>query len=1118
MPPPLTSKCRAFSGKGVSLLGGTAECPSTSERGKSADAKRTGCDGQEGSSTGAVVPAASAPRSAASGGNAGSAQTDAQLAQGVVDADWPGESGRRSIEGSKSDGVHGSLGGGGVATAGNGSSSVPGAGRREAAGGGGMVLGEGALSATSATPARGRSCGTTAADASALGAVGSGAEVTACGCCGNLVPTANLRLHGLRCRSSQGARRQRHPPRVSPAESRTELERPVSPTPSETCTTKASATPALARPTEAASNAEFPCAYCGLTFREAGPAGEHEEACGTRTERCDRCCSHVPRRNAESHRCPGGGCDAVIAAAEEHEKRAKAAGRRRLTLNVKESGSGDGGAGKGGNGSMGGRFDALLAEAVRSSGAAATALAEARAENDARMLEAVETAPRAGGGGLLHTRRYIGGHGGGDSEYDCVGKQEDAVCKPEKAAADATEGAAKVHSGGLGTTPDALEPGCAGTSADPEGARGSETHGRESGTNHTRLAARVSAASPPSIPVPSLVSRQTSSGASFSTSFRPTPDPPAPPTHPAASSHNRTNTSDDARGESSAPCESLSPHRPGSRNAACRRESGSWACLRCTLINPRPSSSCEVCGSAAPGTTPAVLKGDVSGGTRPGTKLSNSSDRSMDSGAETAAGGLPAAAAQATAEEDLREVPVAATGVEIDEAVQDAAKEARAPTVGSPHQSQTTTGTPVPLWGAAAAFPPDWSHPPGRASPSRERRTQLIAGENPPAAALASPLPAAGSSENTRASGSAPQTFSVRNNASGTGSGSRGGLERVGAGQVLPLQTRHTAPATSSNAPSAAGAGAGLVGSSAAGVAAPRARCLGSPASFVPANIGVHPLRPRPRCEAAAPQGARGVRRQKQRYECATREPRRAGQPRALTGRRRLMGPPRRLGGAHRPSRLRCVPPSPPPSSSLVAPPADAATTTAAAASAAVVLNPGLLPVREVVGASHDRRHSHEHPRASSSLDPFCRPNPSLRPALRGGLGGSVGRSNLRAAAVGPPSSSAAAPACDISLSVLGRSQGRGGGGGGASHGTPMPSGGRAGIGGAEPGERSRRPGQENELAASFKHEAGGGIGAWGRRCGGGGGAAAAAAVGVAPLKLRRRVNDTRVLEPLVAR
>lgn len=76
-------------------------------------------------------------------------------------------------------------------------------------------------------------------------------------------------------------------------------------------------------------------------------------------------------------------------------------------------------------------------------------------------------------------------------------------------------------------------------------------------------------------------------------------------------------------------------------------------------------------------------------------------------------------------------------------------------------------------------------------------------------------------------------------------------------------------------------------------------------------------------------------------------------------------------------------------------------------------------------------------------------------------------------------------------------------------------------IGGAETGgEGPRLPEQEGELGATFKQEVGGGIGAWGRRygVGKGEGEGRVAAVGVAPLKLRRRVNDTRLLEPLVAR
>lgn len=70
---------------------------------------------------------------------------------------------------------------------------------------------------------------------------------------------------------------------------------------------------------------QLACSFCGLSFRIPGAAAAHEILCGTRTERCPTCCGYVPRREMESHRKPGGSCDAMIAAAmaaEEEEEEA----------------------------------------------------------------------------------------------------------------------------------------------------------------------------------------------------------------------------------------------------------------------------------------------------------------------------------------------------------------------------------------------------------------------------------------------------------------------------------------------------------------------------------------------------------------------------------------------------------------------------------------------------------------------------------------------------------------------------------------------------------------------------------------------------------------------------
>lgn len=64
------------------------------------------------------------------------------------------------------------------------------------------------------------------------------------------------------------------------------------------------------------------CSFCGLSFRMPGAAAAHEMFCGARTERCPTCGGYVPRREMESHRKPGGSCDAMIAATMATEEEA----------------------------------------------------------------------------------------------------------------------------------------------------------------------------------------------------------------------------------------------------------------------------------------------------------------------------------------------------------------------------------------------------------------------------------------------------------------------------------------------------------------------------------------------------------------------------------------------------------------------------------------------------------------------------------------------------------------------------------------------------------------------------------------------------------------------------
>lgn len=1026
--PSLAAKCRAFFGRGVSLAGEMTGCLSTNQKGSSAGTTPTSRCKQE------SLRGASAEYSTATRRNIGPAETGSQLSEGSRLDDGSENGGERVLLGDIDDG----------AGVGDGPSSMP------ETNTGGRLLGGGRSSVMSAT--QGRSRGATRADDAAAAAVDLGAGAAACGRCGKLVPTANLRLHELRCCSSKVARQQQ-PTISSRVEPCTEPEQTVSATPSARGA-EVKTTPPPSTPTTVAPNAGFPCAFCGLNFRAAGLASEHEEACGTRTDRCDRCCCHVPRRDAESHGQPGGPCDAVIAAAEDHEKRVVMTGPSPSLHGSRIDGGGKSGA-------MGGRFDALLAEAVRSSKAASSALANARAENNARMLHAVEAPPPPRMRGSLNSHPG-GGHGGGDGEYECKGK-------PEEAVVGADEGAAKGPSGCVDNiATSALEPCRARAGNGSDGDLRRRSHRDEIGANSHLEETGVLAAS---------------YNPSCSVNPRGVPGTPTRSTRPPAGSGPNDAKPSDNVGES------------WSREGARRPDSRSWACPRCTLINSDGSRSCEACGSGR-SPTDNVLHGTDLGERQPGTKLFENG-RSMDSMAEPAVVGTSPAALRGPTDGGVPGTSAQTAVAEPDTAVQ-LAGDAKASIARSSPQSQTT----------ATPLPPDLLPPSGKtASPSKGRQTHANSQSPPAAALLSSPLSPSGlgPSENTRASGSAPQAFRGRNPGV-TGSSDALEGDEGGGHEPQPLRTRHTAPANSSNAFSATGTRPGLVHAMSAGAPGPRARCLRSPAAFVPA--GIHPLQPRGKNKSIAPQGVRAVHQRQQ--QCG-RAFRRKGQPHARTvERRRLMGPPRRLGGVHRPSRLRHVPSSLPPS--VVAPPTDTA------APAAAALTPGFRSVREL-----EIRHGHRHSREQSTdgLWSFSSPTP-WRPSLPGGMGFSGGRGTVSATR---PPPSRAAPACDVSLSILGRSQGIGGsqGIGDSSRESQMPDGdGRVRSGGAQTGGGSKRSGQESRHTVSVQQEVGGGTAAWGRSCGVGmgdeGAAAAAAAVGVAPLRLRRRVNDTRDLEPLIAR
>ncbi|CAB1102416.1 unnamed protein product [Ectocarpus sp. CCAP 1310/34] len=317
----------------------------------------------------------------------------------------------------------------------------------------GRVLGTGALVASTASLAIGiRGDGSAPETDSSRGQRSSGGDgglagvrlteapaaaaamvTSTCGSCGKLVPAGNQQLHALRCRpsSSTDGRRSRRggavpAPNDAPPVAAAEQPRPAAAKQDAAARESAAAAAAAA----ASPVPPFTCAYCGLSFRTVGAAGDHETLCAARTERCGRCCGLVPRGDAEAHRRPGGGCDAAISAATKREEAQAIAtvvaggGKGGVgATDLGPVGSVVGGAEPSGRfnghldpGKSGGRFDALLAEALSSSKAATAVLADARAKN-AAMMAAGEGSPTGTGTG---SRSHRDGGGGGGEDGACV--------------------------------------------------------------------------------------------------------------------------------------------------------------------------------------------------------------------------------------------------------------------------------------------------------------------------------------------------------------------------------------------------------------------------------------------------------------------------------------------------------------------------------------------------------------------------------------------------------------------------------------------------------------------------------------------------------------------------
>ncbi|CAM9253924.1 unnamed protein product [Ectocarpus sp. 4 AP-2014] len=880
-----------------------------------------------------------------------------------------------------------------------------------------------------------------------------------CGSCGKLVPAANQQLHALRCRpsSSTAGRRPRRgggaipPPDDAPPVAAAEQPRPAAS--KQDTAAREFAAAAAAAAVAASPVSPFTCAYCGLSFRTTIAAGDHETLCAARTERCGRCCGLVPRGDAEAHRRPGGGCDAAISAAAKREE-AQAVetvvagggrgGVRTTDLGLVGSvGSVVGGAEPSGRfnghldpGTSGGRFDALLAEALSSSKAATAVLADARAENAARMAAGAGSPTGTG----ADSRSNRDGGGGGE-HGSCV--ERGSVSGNE--AATLAVSPAPVGSGG--PTP-STEPGADISMTTPgEGPRYERPSPRQFG-----------------------VWRGTD-------------------------------------GEEE--------EEDGGAGIAGHLSVRPWTCSRCTLLNPRHAEACEACGSTVWSEDNGAEKQTGGEGTaRAGTKLSGAFETPPGSvnSLETPAMGVVAPAEVGDAE-----------------------------SVRPPHSERSSSPNGVMPRAAEAAA--------GGVAVSRARFLR------PQVAVVVEQI-----TTSLRASRAEPHSPPPAGAVPGHGQPS--GLDGTrGAGG---LGVNHGARSTAMAATAAGERGVVRATSPSAG----RGEAL------------PHPLPPRRNTALVVPENMNALQQQQQHHHhhhhqrrqeqqqqqwhrrrrgenvgVAQRANRRVGGNRQQQGGRRrpgrhlgarravTMGPPRRLGGIHRPSpmmRLSSLSPSlsvvPPDvtrpvgpvaagggASAVMPPTASAGEEAMSAALASSGARPG--------GSGMDRRHGHRLPFLVSSSAPLPLASSGGGSGLDSGGGGrgrragggSGGGSRRRRDAGGntsdvsrrvPPDPGSLrttppiAPACDISLSILGRRSSQG----------------RVGL---EPGEvateirppRTVLSANEVSLVAPLQRmmrDAGGGGGVdvavgWGKRDGG----RVRAGVGIAPSKLRRRVSDTRLLEPL---
>lgn len=350
----------------------------------------------------------------------------------------------------------------------------------------------------------------------------------------------------------------------------------------------------------------FSCTYCGLSFRAVDSAASHEGPCGARTERCECCSSLVPRREAESHRRPGGGCDAVIAgaiAAEEEGLHAAAADAS-FTAGSTVAATKDSTFENVGDVDYLKRgisiFDGLLAQAVISSRKASNALLDARTRNEGLTASlagmtlrpgAVECiSPTSGATSALTaaTPTYddCTVHGNGKREADISFERDSNATIPTSFAEDMGMGNSgksldignreytvphtssrpliKVWTEGVDTTSESRTPSIF-SRGDQRLKPGDE--GNPSGMGNCERETEMAVTSP--------CLRQASGVARSGVSWA-----------PAAANAAATTRRD------------FSPSG-----------GGKWGCSLCTLVNPRGAKACEACGTAR-----GSSLGDISGG------------------------------------------------------------------------------------------------------------------------------------------------------------------------------------------------------------------------------------------------------------------------------------------------------------------------------------------------------------------------------------------------------------------------------------------------------------------------------------------------------------------------